>query len=324
MLSAVAALLPLHAALLPLHSKLVPLSRSPPRSTVINQINYVPQAEALVQLSDRETLGRIGTLVKHAQHMRTVPGPILLQALWKPLDIAAMVCLALSSQFVKDCWCDTKKAADSKWGALANVLSIALSNAAGVLAALYAVDGVSFIIANQVPALALRAARLAELACVIATGLGIGRVARALKAWLLKILAPEAAKRRASGTASHFERLTDATIWGIVIALSLEVVSLEFGIALKTILALGGFSGVVVGLAFKAPAADLVSGLMIDVNGAFSQGDTIECAGVSGVVERFGWFTTCVRGADGASTFVPNSAFAGKPLRNLSTKTSTA
>jgi len=93
---------------------------------------------------------------------------------------------------------------------------------------------------------------------------------------------------------------------------------MEFGLRLKSIVAVGSLSSVVFGLACQAPLSNVVQGLIIAVSGPFATGDKIQCSGLTGVVEDFGWYQSVIRTDANDLVTLPNSMLAGKQVVNLS------
>jgi len=65
---------------------------------------------------------------------------------------------------------------------------------------------------------------------------------------------------------------------------------------------------------------NLASGVMLIVFRPFKDGDFIEAAGVSGIVEEIGIFTTTIRSGDNKEIIVPNGALFGGTITNVSAR----
>jgi len=74
----------------------------------------------------------------------------------------------------------------------------------------------------------------------------------------------------------------------------------------------------VVGIAARAPIANLVSGIMIAFSQPVRLNDYISVDGEFGTVERISLTYTYIRGADGRRVVIPNEAFANKAVHNYS------
>ena len=109
-----------------------------------------------------------------------------------------------------------------------------------------------------------------------------------VKTHLVRKSAGSSAAEKLKGIPATLDRLWGALIWFFAGAGCAQVLSVELGFRLKSVLALGGFSSVVVGLACQTPLANVVKGLIIAASGSFGTGDKIASAGMTGVVEDFG------------------------------------
>jgi small-conductance mechanosensitive channel len=74
----------------------------------------------------------------------------------------------------------------------------------------------------------------------------------------------------------------------------------------------------VIGIAARAPIANLVSGVMIAFSQPVRLNDYISVDGEYGTVERISLIYTYIRGADGRRVVIPNEAFAMKAVHNYS------
>jgi small-conductance mechanosensitive channel len=74
----------------------------------------------------------------------------------------------------------------------------------------------------------------------------------------------------------------------------------------------------VVGIAARAPIANLVSGIMIAFSQPVRLNDYISVDGEFGTVEQISLIYTFIRSADGRRVVIPNEAFANKAVHNYS------
>ena len=74
----------------------------------------------------------------------------------------------------------------------------------------------------------------------------------------------------------------------------------------------------VIGIAARAPIANLVSGIMIAFSQPVRLNDYISVDEVFGTVEQISLIYTCIRTADGRRVVIPNEAFANKAVHNFS------
>ncbi len=105
------------------------------------------------------------------------------------------------------------------------------------------------------------------------------------------------------------------TMSGVIRATGLAVIGLiaalqfldAMGFDLAPLLASAGVAGIAIGLAAQNIVKDMFNGFLILVEGQFSVGDTINVAGVKGIVEALTLRKTTLRGDDGTLYIVPNS-----------------
>jgi len=80
----------------------------------------------------------------------------------------------------------------------------------------------------------------------------------------------------------------------------------KLGIETNSFVALVGAAGLAVGFALQGSLANFAAGVMIILFSPFEVGDTIETAGVSGVVEEIQMFNTLLS-AEGKRVIIPNA-----------------
>jgi small conductance mechanosensitive channel len=89
------------------------------------------------------------------------------------------------------------------------------------------------------------------------------------------------------------------------------------GVPTTNFLAVLGAAGLAVGLALKDSLSNFSSGVMLVFFRPFQVGDTIRAAGVDGVVESIGMFSTVVKTPDNAVITVPNSLVYAGTITNF-------
>lgn len=94
----------------------------------------------------------------------------------------------------------------------------------------------------------------------------------------------------------------------------------QLGVDTTSLIALVGAAGLAIGLALQGTLQNLASGVMLIIFRPFKDGDFIEAAGVSGVVEEIGIFTTTMRSGDNREIIVPNGEIFGGTITNLSAR----
>ena len=95
----------------------------------------------------------------------------------------------------------------------------------------------------------------------------------------------------------------------------------QLGVNTTSLIALIGAAGLAIGLALQGTLQNLASGVMLIIFRPFKDGDFVEAAGVSGVVEQIGIFTTTMRTGDNREIIVPNGEVFGGTITNYSKRT---
>ncbi len=110
----------------------------------------------------------------------------------------------------------------------------------------------------------------------------------------------------------------------VLIVIAAVIMGLQlFGVPISGLLAFGGVSGIVVGMAAKDMLANFFGGLMIYLDRPFAVGDWIRSPDkdIEGTVEYIGWRLTRIRTFDQRPLFVPNSVFSTVSVENASRMT---
>jgi len=94
----------------------------------------------------------------------------------------------------------------------------------------------------------------------------------------------------------------------------------QLGVDTKSVLAIFAAAGLAVGLALKDSLSNFAAGVMLVVFKPFKLGDFIEAAGVTGVVELIGIFTTILRTGDNREITVPNAQIYSGVITNFSAR----
>ena len=112
-----------------------------------------------------------------------------------------------------------------------------------------------------------------------------------------------------------------ASIINTVLLLFVVIAALDqLGVDTTSLIALIGAAGLAVGLALQGTLQNLASGVMLIIFRPFNDGDFVEAAGVSGVVEAIGIFTTTMRTGDNREIIIPNGTIFGGTITNYSRK----
>jgi len=96
----------------------------------------------------------------------------------------------------------------------------------------------------------------------------------------------------------------------IVIIASLS----QLGIDTTSFIALIGAAGLAIGLALQNSLQNFAAGVMIVLFKPFKTGDFIEAAGVVGVVEQVGIFTSNLKTGDNKQIIIPNGSILDGPI----------
>jgi small conductance mechanosensitive channel len=106
-----------------------------------------------------------------------------------------------------------------------------------------------------------------------------------------------------------------------VLLLFVIIAAIErLGVATTSLVALLGAAGLAIGLSLQGSLGNFASGVMLIVFRPFKTGDFVEVAGVSGIVEQIGIFTSTLRSADNKEVIVPNGAIYSDTITNYSAR----
>ena len=92
----------------------------------------------------------------------------------------------------------------------------------------------------------------------------------------------------------------------------------QLGVNTTSMIALIGAAGLAIGLALQGTLQNLASGVMLIIFRPFTDGDFIEAAGVTGVVEEIGIFSITMRTGDNREIIIPNGEVYGGTITNNS------
>lgn len=102
----------------------------------------------------------------------------------------------------------------------------------------------------------------------------------------------------------------------LIVAFCVIQVANIWGIDINAFITGIGLSGVVVALAAKDFAANMMSGAIIFMDSPFTIGDWIKCNDLEGIVEEISFRSTRIRTFDKVLISVPNSVLANEPIFN--------
>jgi small-conductance mechanosensitive channel len=136
-----------------------------------------------------------------------------------------------------------------------------------------------------------------------------------------RYLLSQAVSRQAGklGRASMIDRLLDGIITVVTILFLLDILDMEMGFGVKSVLTFGSAGTLIVGLATKDVAAMFVSGLTLTTSNRISEGDEVRFGdGTTGFVQKVGWMQTTIRHYDELIEVIPNSDLGSLRVTNVS------
>ncbi len=111
------------------------------------------------------------------------------------------------------------------------------------------------------------------------------------------------------------------SILNALLLLFIIIASLDqLGVDTTSFIALIGAAGLAVGLALQGSLQNFASGVLLIVFRPFKVGHFIEAAGVAGVVEEIGIFSTRMKTGDNREIIIPNGAIYGGTITNNSAR----
>lgn len=115
------------------------------------------------------------------------------------------------------------------------------------------------------------------------------------------------------------QRLCEAVLYTLTVMLILNILQVQMGLALQSILALGSVGTVAFGLASQGVTKEVLNGLMLASSDRIYEGDHVQFGnGLQGTVVRLGWMETILRGSDEILVSVPNTNLVNQRVANLS------
>lgn len=108
--------------------------------------------------------------------------------------------------------------------------------------------------------------------------------------------------------------------YAVVLVVSFITALQKIGVSTTSLLAVLGAAGLAVGLAMKDSLSNIASGVMLIVLRPFRDGDSVQAAGLEGVIEEVRIFQTRMRTADNRLIVLPNSMITTAPIINFTAK----
>mmetsp|Transcript_6254 Transcript_6254/g.15055 ORF Transcript_6254/g.15055 Transcript_6254/m.15055 type:complete len:382 (-) Transcript_6254:32-1177(-) len=121
------------------------------------------------------------------------------------------------------------------------------------------------------------------------------------------------------GRANLLNQLLDLVILMVTTLFLIDLLDVEIGAGFTSVFAIGGVGTLIISLASKDIAEQLLSGLVLHVTDKFYEGDLVRFGdGTAGTVFKIGWMHTVIRLSDNTRTRIPNAQLANKTVTNLS------
>jgi len=103
----------------------------------------------------------------------------------------------------------------------------------------------------------------------------------------------------------HIEVITKVVYYGIIVIAVLAVLPI-LGIKLSGLLVAGGIAGIVIGIASQSVVGNLIAGLFLMIERPMKIGQSVNIAGIAGVIEDIRVISTTLRTFDGLYVRLPN------------------
>ncbi|WP_286239308.1 mechanosensitive ion channel family protein [Neptuniibacter halophilus] len=112
-----------------------------------------------------------------------------------------------------------------------------------------------------------------------------------------------------------------SSIVNVVLLLFVVVASLnQLGVDTTSLIALVGAAGLAIGLSLQDSLKNFAAGVMLIVFKPFREGNFVEAAGVTGIVEHIQIFNTVMRTGDNKEVIIPNGAIYSGVITNYSAR----
>jgi len=156
-------------------------------------------------------------------------------------------------------------------------------------------------------------AKAAHISFSVWTALRVGE----LKHWLLGRFFNR--ERNQPGKVQVYNSILNALLAAFTFGHILDMFDVNIGVAVASLLSIGGVGTLVISLASKDIAEQLVSGLAVGASDRFLPGEEIVLGdGTAGFIDTMGLLYTDVRGYDEKVTRIPNSQLSNQRATNLS------
>lgn len=147
----------------------------------------------------------------------------------------------------------------------------------------------------------------------ILVGIGIALVGLWLARWLARLLDRLMLRFAVDEIMRNFLRNLAYAIALVIVFIA----ALDFaGVPTTSLLAVVGAAGLAIGLALKDSLSNIASGVMLIALRPFHAGDSVQIAGLEGVVESVRIFQTRMHTTDNREIILPNSQITSAPIIN--------
>ncbi len=151
----------------------------------------------------------------------------------------------------------------------------------------------------------------------IALALAIFFIGRWLVKQIMKVVERLLRRSRVEEMLINFiSSITQVLLLLFVIIASLK----QLGIDTTSLIALVGAAGLAIGLSLQDSLKNFAAGVMLIVFKPFREGNFVEAAGVSGIVEHIHIFNTIMRTVDNKEVIIPNGAIYSDVIVNYSAR----
>lgn len=113
--------------------------------------------------------------------------------------------------------------------------------------------------------------------------------------------------------------LTSILRWVLLLFVIIAALG-QLGVDTTSMVALLGAAGLAIGLSLQSSLQNFAAGVLLIVFRPFKKGDFVEAAGITGVVDTIGIFTTTMTTPDNKEIIVPNGGIYGGNIINYSAR----
>lgn len=133
--------------------------------------------------------------------------------------------------------------------------------------------------------------------------------------WIMKLVAKSPLMDKLDGEVKTF--VNSFVKIGLYVVLIISIIGI-LGVPMASVVAVLASAGVAVGLALQGALSNLAGGIMLMIFRPFRQGDYVDAAGASGVVQELTLFYTVILTVDNKRITVPNGSLMNANVVNYS------